>query len=146
VNALALVLNENFRRFRCLELWWLGDIYSPQPPTSRWVRLLSMGAPDSLVRHWTVSGAPPRHPTVRVLEQSTVGGFVLMRHRTVRCATEQVLFTVRCASDTTTLTLRPLFFTVHVSGRCCSRPLRWIVIAPLVHRTVRWHTGQSDEL
>jgi hypothetical protein len=24
VNALALVLNENFRRLRCLELWWLG--------------------------------------------------------------------------------------------------------------------------
>jgi hypothetical protein len=32
--------------------------------------LLSMGAPDSPVRQ-------PRHPTVRVLEQSTVGGFVL---------------------------------------------------------------------
>jgi hypothetical protein len=24
VNALALVLNENFRRLGCLELWWLG--------------------------------------------------------------------------------------------------------------------------
>jgi hypothetical protein len=35
VNALALVLNENFRRLGCLELRWLGGIYSPQPPTSR---------------------------------------------------------------------------------------------------------------
>jgi hypothetical protein len=35
----------------------------------RWGRLLSMGAPDSLVRQ-------PRHPTVRVREQSIVGGFV----------------------------------------------------------------------
>jgi hypothetical protein len=50
VNALAHVLNENFRRFGCLELWWSGGIYSPQPPTSRWGRLLAMGAPDSLVR------------------------------------------------------------------------------------------------
>jgi hypothetical protein len=50
VNALALVLNENFRRLGFLELWWLGGIYSPQPPTSRWGRLLSMGAPDSPVR------------------------------------------------------------------------------------------------
>jgi hypothetical protein len=50
VNALALVLNENFRRLGCLELWWLGGIYSPQPP-SRWGRLLSMGAPDSPVHH-----------------------------------------------------------------------------------------------
>jgi hypothetical protein len=24
VNALALVLNENFKRLGCLELWWLG--------------------------------------------------------------------------------------------------------------------------
>jgi hypothetical protein len=54
VNALALVLNGNFRKLGFLELWWLGGIYSPQPPTSRWGRLLSMGAPDSPVhRHVT---------------------------------------------------------------------------------------------
>jgi hypothetical protein len=29
-------------------------------------RLLVMGAPDSPVRHRTVSGAPPRHPLDRV--------------------------------------------------------------------------------
>jgi hypothetical protein len=39
-----------------LETWMLGvvvvgGIYSPQPPKDRWGRLLSMGAPDSLVRH-----------------------------------------------------------------------------------------------
>jgi hypothetical protein len=33
------------------------------------------------------SGAPPCHPTVRVLEQLTVGGFVFEWHRTVRCHT-----------------------------------------------------------
>jgi hypothetical protein len=48
-----------------------------------------MGAPDSPVRHRTVSGAPPRHPPVRAWSWSTVGGFVLMRHRTVRCHTRQ---------------------------------------------------------
>ena len=48
----------------------VGGIYSPQPPIDRWGRLLSMGAPDSPVRQ-------PRHPTVRVLELVTVGGFVL---------------------------------------------------------------------
>jgi hypothetical protein len=53
VNALALVLNENFRKLGCLELWWLGGIYSPQPPSSRWGRLLAMGTPDSPVRHRT---------------------------------------------------------------------------------------------
>jgi hypothetical protein len=32
----------------CLEWWWLGGIYIPQPPHSRWGGCLSMGAPDSV--------------------------------------------------------------------------------------------------
>jgi hypothetical protein len=43
----------------CLEVWWLGGIYSPNHQNSRWGTLLSKGAPDSPVRQ-------PRHPTVRV--------------------------------------------------------------------------------
>jgi hypothetical protein len=31
----------------------VGGIYSPQPPRSRWGRLLAMGASDSPVRHRT---------------------------------------------------------------------------------------------
>jgi hypothetical protein len=69
VNVLALVLNVKCWKLGCLEWWWLGGIYSPQPPHSRWGWLLSMGAPDSPVRQ-------PCHPTVRVRELSTVGGFV----------------------------------------------------------------------
>jgi hypothetical protein len=42
--------------------------------------------------------------------------------------------------------LRALFFTVHVAGDRWSRPLRWLAVAPLVHRAVWWHTGQSGEL
>jgi hypothetical protein len=67
VNALALVLNENLRKLGCLELWWLGGIYSPQPPTSRWERLLSMGVPDSSVRHRT---GPVDCPVRRHITQS----------------------------------------------------------------------------
>jgi hypothetical protein len=48
VNALAHVLNEKLIKLGCLKLWWLGGIYSPQPPTSRWGWLLSMGAPDTM--------------------------------------------------------------------------------------------------
>jgi hypothetical protein len=59
--------------------------------------------------HRTLSGVPPRQPTVRVRSRSTVGGFVLMWHRTVRCRTGQVLFTVRCASDTALRLCRTLF-------------------------------------
>jgi hypothetical protein len=76
------------------------------------------------------SGAPPRHPTVRVLTQSTVGELVFLWHRTVRCATGQVLFTVWCASGSVALTLRALFIchpllqsTVGASSRCSTGTL-----------------------
>jgi hypothetical protein len=45
-----------------MEWWWLGGIYSPQPPNNHWGRLLLMGAPDSLVRHRTLSGVPATSP------------------------------------------------------------------------------------
>jgi hypothetical protein len=41
--------------------------------------------------------------------QSTVGGFVLLRHWTVRCHTGQVMFTVWCTSESAALTLHALF-------------------------------------
>jgi hypothetical protein len=113
VNALALVLNENFRRLGLLGVVVVGGIYSLQPPNGRWGRLLSMGAPDSPMRHRT----GPVHCPVRCHvtqplgsgAQSMVGDFVLMRHQIVRCHTGQVLFIVRCASDSAVLTLRALF-------------------------------------
>jgi hypothetical protein len=48
-----------------LEWRWLGGIYSPQPGNhqfNRWGRLLSMGAPDSPVRHRIVSGVSATSP------------------------------------------------------------------------------------
>ena len=46
----------------CLEEWWLGGIYSPNLQNGRWGTLLSKGAPDSPVRHRTLSGAPATSP------------------------------------------------------------------------------------
>jgi hypothetical protein len=111
----------------------VGSIYSPQPPSSRWGSLLAMGASDSPVRHHVTqplgSGA-----------QSTVGGFVLLRHGTVRCHTGQILFTIRCASDSAALTLRALFpcqrllqSTVAGVSRCPAGTPDSLV----AHRTVR---------
>jgi hypothetical protein len=40
----------------------VGGIYSPNHQFNRWERLLSMGAPDSPVRHRTVSGASATSP------------------------------------------------------------------------------------
>jgi hypothetical protein len=91
----------------------VGGIYSPQPPRSRWGRLLVMGAPDTPMRHRTgpVNCSVRRHVTQPLGSgaRSTVGGLVLLWHQTVQCHTGQVLFTVRCASDSTALSLRVLF-------------------------------------
>jgi hypothetical protein len=136
-----------------------GGSYSHQPKSSRWWSLLAKGAPDSPVRHRTVSSAPPRHLPVRSWSWSTVGVFVLMWHRTVRCDTGQsgapltVCFNIWFALFT--LQSRPL----RVGSRCsagtpdspvCTRHVRWIIAerrlrnpkvkssswSTLVHRTL----------
>jgi hypothetical protein len=141
VNALALVLNEKLGKLGCLEWWWLGVFIALKHQTTvgggccRWAHRTI----------WCATGHCPvrqrRHPTVRVLEQLTVGAFVFLWHHTVRCRTGQLLFIVRCA-----LTLPRTVAHCSVAVSRCSRPLRWIVVTPLVHRIVRWHTGQSGEL
>jgi hypothetical protein len=113
-----------------------GGIYSHQPNCSRWKRLLAMGAPDSPVRHRTVSGAPPRHLVVRAWSWSIVGGFVLMWHRTVRCHTRQSGAPLTCCSDFCRGTV------LHCSSVTVDHCAQ-IAVAPLVHRTVWWRTGQS---
>jgi hypothetical protein len=122
-----------------LEVAGCGGIYSHQPNCSRWRRLLTMGAPNSPVRHRTVSGGPPRHLVVRAWSWSTVGGFVLMWHRTVRCDTEQSGAPLTNCSDFCHVHCSALF-TVRVD-RCTQ-----IAVAPLVHWTVWCNTGQSGEL
>jgi hypothetical protein len=60
--ALALVLNVKSEKHGCLEVWWLGGIYSPNHQSGLWGGCLLMGAPDSPVRHRTLSGAPATSP------------------------------------------------------------------------------------
>ena len=93
-----------------------------------------MGTPDSPVSHLKVSGAPPHHPIVRAWSWSTVGGFVLMWHRIVRCHTGQSGAPLTCCSDFCRDTVPHCSF-VRVDH--CAQ----IAVALLVHRIVRWHTG-----
>jgi hypothetical protein len=103
----------------------LGGIYSPQPPNNRWGRLLSMGAPDT-VRCASHVTQPLGFWSFWPLEALSSSG------------TGHALFSVRCASDL------QLWLCAHCSSlfiwspRFCSRPLREVAVAPLVHRTVRW--------
>jgi hypothetical protein len=46
-----------------LEWWWLGNIYSPQPPKQ----------PLGVVVVDGCTGRQPRHPTVRVRVHTTIG-------------------------------------------------------------------------
>jgi hypothetical protein len=119
----------------------VGGIYSPNHQNGRWGGCLSTGAPDSPVRHRTLSGAPP--DTVRCTSHVTQPlGFYRWSydkwgHQTVRWCTGQSLFTVRCAfyacSDSARA-VRALF--TH-----CSL-LQTIVGA--VSRCSAWHTEQSS--
>jgi hypothetical protein len=86
-----------------------GGIYSHQPKYSRWRRLLAMGAPDSPVHTGQCPVRQPRHPIRWGWSWSTVGGFVLMWHQTVRCPSVLLLWLLPCV----------LFRTV----RCQSWPL-----------------------
>jgi hypothetical protein len=114
-------------------------IYSPQPPIGCWGRLLSMGAPDTVrcASHVTQPLGFGRCRPLEALSSSGIGQFGAAPDRSVHCSVrlwrllwlQRALF-AHCSSD----------------PRFCSRPLRRRAVAPLVHRIVRWHTGQSGEL
>jgi hypothetical protein len=129
----------------CLDGWsgggW-GVFIALNHQNNRWGWLLSMGAPDSLVRQ-------PRHPTVRVLTQSTVGaltsggtgqsGAASDRHCSLSGAPLTYVLTSAANCSAVRGTVQS---TVAPKSRCSTGTPD----SPVAHRTVRWHTGQSDEL
>jgi hypothetical protein len=106
----------------------VGGIYSPQPLPSRWLHLLSMGAPDTAL---FIVRRAPRQLSVRVWSSWPLASSVFKWHLTVWWHTRLCLMT----SDFATLTLCG---TVHH----CSSELSIVgmqgAVAPLAHRTVRW--------
>jgi hypothetical protein len=116
-------------------MWGGWGIYSPNHNKMAVGRLQSHGAPDSPVRHRTLSGAPA---TSADRWGSTVGalscGPVWLSG--VPLARALLLYARRRAFNTLQSTVA-----------------REVVVAPLSHRTVRcapdivrWYTGQSGEL
>jgi hypothetical protein len=115
-------------------------------------------------RHYSLSGALPRHPTVRVRSWVDRWSFVFLRHRTVRCLLTLLLWLLRgTVHFHYSLYSRPLR-----AESCCSagsldssvahRTVRWIIAeralefprvagwhlySPGAPDTVWWHTGQS---
>jgi hypothetical protein len=142
VNARALVLNVMFRNLRCLKLWWLGVFIALNHQSSRWggcCRWAHRTVRCALDRHCRLSGVPPCHPTIRVLEQLTVGAFVFLWHQTVWWCNRQSGAPLTCCSD----------FWRGTVLHCSSVKVDRYALdsrCPVAHQTVRWHTGQSDEL
>ena len=62
LNAIALVKCRKSENLDTMNGGWLGVFIAPTTKLVVWWRLLSHGAPDSLVRHRTVSGAPATSP------------------------------------------------------------------------------------
>jgi hypothetical protein len=60
--VLALVLNVKYENLDDLKCGGWGGIYSSNHQSGRWGGCLSMGAPDSPVRHRTLSGALATSP------------------------------------------------------------------------------------
>jgi hypothetical protein len=132
----CLLLLYWMRSSECLDCWseggW-GVFIAPNHQFNHWGKLLSMGAQDSPVRQ-------PRHPTIRILTVSTVGA--LSSCDTVQSgAAPDRYYALSGAPLAATLTSERTI--LHCSR--CRRPLHWLAVAPLVHQTVRWHTGQSAE-
>jgi hypothetical protein len=75
IECLALVSSWKVENLDDLNVGWLGVFITPTTKLAVWWRLLSHGAPDSSVRHRTVSGAPATSPAVgfRPLELCLVG-------------------------------------------------------------------------
>jgi hypothetical protein len=95
-----------------------------------------MGAPDSLVRHRT--GTVPCLVRRHVTQQLGFGAGRPLEALS-SCGTGQSGAPLNSCSDFCR-------DTVAYYSSVQSRPLAQIVVAPLAHRTVWWHTGQSGEL
>jgi hypothetical protein len=112
----------------------------------------SSAPPDRSCR---LSGATPRHPIIRVREQSTVGGFVLLWHRTLsgvpltsaltsgaHCLRCQRLLQSTVALDSRCFASTPDSPVNYSGARLKKSESGWFELyGPGAPDTVRWHTG-----
>jgi hypothetical protein len=117
----------------CIEVWWLGGIYSPNHQNGRWWGLLSYGALDSLVRQ-------PHHPSVGFwpLELLTCGppeSPVVHRTVTVHCPVRLLAHALTSAHAGAHYSV--LLFLCRRSLALYSRYSAGTPDSPVLHRTVR---------
>jgi hypothetical protein len=154
-------------KFGCNEWWVVGGIYSPNHQNSRWWRLLSRGAPDSPVRHQTLSGARATSPgrwvlTVGASDRWATGqsGGAPDSHYSLSDAPSGAALTSARAGAHCSLLLfhcrRPLALCSRYSAGTPDSPVNYSEAAsrnpeggkfgvgfPGAPDTVQWHTGLS---
>jgi hypothetical protein len=137
LNAITLVRCRSVETWMLLNVGWLG-IYSPNHQKWSLGDCLSHGAPDSPVRHRTLSGAPATSPgrwvpTVGALSCGPAwlsGGAPDRPYRLSGVPPARAL---------------PLCARWRAFNALQSTVAREVAVAPLAHRTVRCYTRQSGE-
>jgi hypothetical protein len=139
LSARALVCSWKMENLDDLNVGWLGVFIAPTTKLAVWWRLLSHGAPDSPVRHRTVSGAPATPPGRWVL---TVGALSCGPARLSGGAPDK---SCRLSGVPPTRALL-LCARRRTFNALQSIVAREVVVAPLGHRTVRCAPDMSAEL
>jgi hypothetical protein len=123
----------------------------------------SSAPPD---RSCSLSGAPPRHPTVRVRSEVDRWSFVSLQHRTVRCASDSAALTLHALFLCQRLLQSTVVRVSHCSAGTPDSPVNysgarlsflesgWFIFVrtwctghcPVAHRTVRCASPQHTQV
>jgi hypothetical protein len=129
LNARALVSSWKVENLDDLKVGVVGVFIAPTTKLVVWWRLLSHGAPDSPVRHWTLSGAPATSPGrwVPTIGALSCGPAWLSGGAPDKSCRLSGVPPARALSSARRRAFNALQSTV----------ARKVVVAPLAHRTVR---------
>ena len=130
LNVIALVRCRKSENLDAMNGGWLGVFIAPTTKLVVWWRLLSHGAPDSPVRHWTLSGAPATSPNRWI---PTVGASVFWATGQSGGAPDRSCRLSGVPSGAALTLARTVGYLMP------SADDRWreVAVAPLAHRTVR---------
>jgi hypothetical protein len=130
LNAIALVRCRKSENLDAMNGGWLGVFIAPTTKLTVWWRLLSHGAPDSLVRHRTLSGAPATSPDRWIL---TVGASDIWATGQSGGAPDRSCRLSGAPSDACLTSARSVAHLMLLQATVGAV----VAVTPLAHRTVR---------
>jgi hypothetical protein len=134
LKIIALVRCRKCENLDAMNGGWLGVFIAPTTKIAVWWRLLSHGAPDSLVCHRTLSGAPAMSPSRWIL---TVGASVFWATGQSGGAPDMSCRLSGAPSGVCLTSARTVAHLMRLQATVGAE----VVVAPLAHRTVRFATG-----